>query len=190
MMMASMLPAPAADELAPNPATAKPWSKERAWEWYNARPWINGCNYLPSYAGNSTEFWQDDTFNPAIIDKELTLAQSLGYNSVRILMQYLVWENRPESYKRHFSDFLEIAAKHGLTVMPQFFDDCAFGLQPDVWKRNNPYIGKQDDPIPGVFFPNWSPSPGHGRVRDRSAWPRLKAYGQDFLKTYGNDPRV
>ena len=174
----------------PNPATGQPWSKERAWEWYNARPWINGCNYLPSYAGNSTEFWQDDTFNPALIDKELTLAQSLGYNSVRILMQYLVWENRPESYKRHFSDFLEIAARHGLSVMPQFFDDCAFGLQPDVWKRTNPYIGKQDDPIPGVFFPNWSPSPGHSRVRDRSAWPRLKAYVQDFLKTYQNDPRV
>ena len=122
--------------------------------------------------------------------KELSLAEGLGYNLVRILMQFLVWENNPESYKRHFSKFLEPAAKHALSVMPQFFGDCAFGLQPDTWKRHHPYIGKQADPIPGVFLSNWSPSPGHSRVRDRSGWPRLKAYGQDFLKTYGNDPRV
>lgn len=170
--------------------THRQWSKERAWNWYNSRPWINGCNYLPGYAGNSTEFWQDDTFNPELIDKELALAEMVGYNSIRVLMQYLVWENNPESYKKHFSLFLEIAARHGMTVMPQFFDDCAFGKQPDLWKRRNPYIGKQDDPIPGLFFPNWAPSPGHSRVTDRSAWPRLKAYVQDFLYTYKNDQRV
>ena len=155
-------------------STAKQWSKERAWNWYNSRTWINGCNYLPSYAGNSTEFWQDDTFNPEMIDKELALAEMVGYNSVRVLMQYLVWENNPESYKKHFEQFLEIAARHGISVMPQFFDDCAFGKQPDLWKRHNPYLGIQDDPIPGVFFPNWAPSPGHSRVTDLSAWPRLK----------------
>ena len=170
--------------------TDKRWSKERAWNWYNSRPWINGCNYLPGYAGNSTEFWQDDTFNPELIDRELALAEMVGYNSVRVLMQYLVWENNPGSYKKHFGQFLEIAARHGISVMPQFFDDCAFGKQPDLWKRHNPYLGKQDDPIPGVFFPNWAPSPGHSRVTDRSAWPRLKAYVQDFLKTYKNDRRI
>jgi hypothetical protein len=168
----------------------KQWTKERAWEWYRAQPWINGVNYLPGYAGNSTEFWQDDSFNAETIDKELALAEGLGLNSVRILMQYLVWENNPDSYKKHFTKFLELAAKHKISVMPQFFDDCAFGLQPDPWKRRNPYIGKQDDPIPGVFFPNWAPSPGHSRVIDRSAWPRLKAYVQDFLRTYRNDKRV
>lgn len=169
---------------------AKQWSKQRAWEWYHARPWINGCNYLPSYAGNSTEFWQDDSFDPVRIDQELALAEGLGYNSVRILMQYLVWENNPDSYEKHFTVFLELAAKHGLSVMPQFFDDCAFGVQPDPWKRRNPYLGRQDDPIPGVFFSNWSPSPGHRRVLDPSAWPRLKAYVRDFLKNHQTDPRV
>jgi len=80
--------------------------------------------------------------------------------------------------------------KHGISVMPQFFDDCAFGLQPDKWKRKNPYIGKQDDPIPGGFFPNWSPSPGHSRVTDESAWPRLKKYMLDFMTTFKDDKRV
>lgn len=168
----------------------KTWSRKKAWQWYDARPWINGCNYLPSYAGNSTEFWQGDTFDPRIIDKELALAAGVGYNSVRVLMQYLVWENNPEGYKKRFSTFLEIADKHGISVMPQFFDDCAFGLQPDKWKRKNPYIGRQDAPIPGGFFPNWAPSPGHSRVTDESAWPRLKKYMLDFMTTFKDDKRV
>jgi hypothetical protein len=168
----------------------KTWPKEKAWQWYNTHPWINGCNYLPSYAGNSTEFWQADTFDPRVIDRELTLAAGLGYNSVRVLMQYMVWENNPESYKARFAAFLELARKHGISVMPQFFDDCAFGLQPDKWKRENPYLGKQDDPIPGVFFPNWAPSPGHSRVTDISAWPRLKKYMLDFMGTFKDDKRI
>ena len=29
-----------------------PWTKEKAWEWYNAQPWIRGCNYMPASAAN------------------------------------------------------------------------------------------------------------------------------------------
>jgi len=180
--------------MAENKPAEKPadprWSKERAWKWYNSRPWINGCNYLPSYASNSVEFWQADTFDAKIIDKELALAEDVGYNSIHILMQYLVWENNPEAYKKRFGQFLEIADKHGLTVMPQFFDNCAFGRQKDPWKRKNPYLGKQDAPIQGVFFYNWSPSPGHSRVLDKSAWPRLRAYVLDFMGAFKDDKRI
>lgn len=179
-----------AEEKAEEKTVDKRWSKEKAWKWHNERPWINGCNYLPSYASNSVEFWQADTFDPKTIDKELALAEGVGYNSIHILMQFLVWENNPEAYKKRFTQFLEIADKHGLTVMPQFFDNCAFGRQADPWKRKNPYLGKQDDPIQGVFFYNWSPSPGHSRVLDKSAWPRLRKYVLDFLGTFKDDKRV
>jgi len=39
------------------------WETDRAWEWYRARPWMCGFNYLPSTAVNSTEMWQSDTFD-------------------------------------------------------------------------------------------------------------------------------
>ena len=29
------------------------WSKERAWEWYNSRPWIRGCNYMSADCVNN-----------------------------------------------------------------------------------------------------------------------------------------
>ena len=25
-----------------------PWTKEQAWEWYKAQPWMRGCNYMPA----------------------------------------------------------------------------------------------------------------------------------------------
>lgn len=168
---------------------AAPWSEEKAWQWYNARPWLCGFNYLPSYAGNTTEFWQAETFDEELIDRELALAEGLGFNTIRVLVQYLVWEHDPEAFKRRFDRFLAIAGKHGLSVMPQFFDDCAFGVHGDD-RDQNPYLGKQMDPVPGVFFPAWTPSPGHRRVVDRAAWPRLRQYVQDVIGRFAGDQRV
>ena len=34
-----------------------PWTKEQAWEWYNAQPWIRGCNYMPASAANRYDMW-------------------------------------------------------------------------------------------------------------------------------------
>ena len=40
-------------------ARTAPWSKEKAWEWYNAQPWIRGCNYMPASAANRVDQWQE-----------------------------------------------------------------------------------------------------------------------------------
>ncbi len=34
------------------------WSKEKAWEWYNAHPWIRGCNYMSADCVNRVDQWQ------------------------------------------------------------------------------------------------------------------------------------
>ena len=43
------------------------WSKEKAWEWYNARPWIRGFNGYPSNCVNRVAIWQsykhEEVFN-------------------------------------------------------------------------------------------------------------------------------
>ena len=36
-----------------------PWTKEQAWKWYDAQPWMRGCNYLPASAANYTDMWQE-----------------------------------------------------------------------------------------------------------------------------------
>lgn len=157
--------------------------KEKAWEWYKNIGPICGCNYLPRTAVNMTEMWQADTFAPKTIDQELGWAEDAGYNSVRVFLQYLVWKDDPKGLKERIDEFLTIAHKHGIRVMIILFCDCAFA-------GKEPYLGKQDAPIPGVHNSGWVPSPGLKRVTDRSVWPELEKYVKDIVSTFGHDGRV
>ena len=47
------------------------WSEEKANEWYYSQDWAVGCDYIVSDAINQIEMWQESTFNPQLIDKEL-----------------------------------------------------------------------------------------------------------------------
>ena len=35
------------------------WSKERIRDWYNARPWMRGCNYMSADCANRVDQWQE-----------------------------------------------------------------------------------------------------------------------------------
>ena len=54
-----------------------PWTKEQAWEWYNAQPWIRGCNYMPASSPNRYDMWQvwDSERRFEEMDRELALAE-------------------------------------------------------------------------------------------------------------------
>lgn len=165
-------------------APAARWSEEEAREWYAKQPWLFGFNFVPSTAVNDTEMWQAETFDPKTMDRELAWAEGLGYNACRVFLQYIVWKEDPQGFKKRFDQFLNIAAKHGISVMPVLFDDCAFDASRD------PYPGKQDDPVPGVTNSRWVPSPGLKLVTDESAWPDLKKYIQDLVGSFKNDKRI
>jgi hypothetical protein len=159
------------------------WSEEKAWAWYKAQPWIVGCNFLPSTAVNDVEMWQAETFDPKTIDRELGMAEDLGLNSVRVFLNYVVWEADPDGLKKRFEQFLKIADKHGISVTPIFFDDCNFA-------GKEPKVGKQDDPVPGLCNRGWVPSPGKSRVLDLTYWPDLEKYVKDMVGSFRNDRRI
>lgn len=161
-------------------------SAEDAWQWYRKQPWLAGTNYLPSTACNTTEFWQAESFDAPTIDRELGIAQATGFNTVRVFVQYLVWKHDPQGLKKRLAQFLEVAGKHGISVVPTLFDDCSFGDPP----VRQPYLGKQRDPIPGMIAPSWTPSPGLDTVTDRNAWPELARYIKDVVGSFGRDARV
>lgn len=162
------------------------WTPERAWQWYQQHPWLVGFNYVPSTACNTTEWWQQETFDPATVDRELGWAEKLGFNTTRAFLQYLVWKHDADGFKKRLGVFLELAAKHGITVMPVLFDDCAFGDPPLL----DPGLGRQREPIPGMILPSWTPSPGRKLAADPAERPRLRAYVQDLVRTFGQDRRV
>ena len=61
------------------------WSAQRANDWYAKQPWLVGANFIPSDAINELEMFQSETFNPAVIYKELGLGESIGMNTMRVL---------------------------------------------------------------------------------------------------------
>jgi hypothetical protein len=132
---------------------------------------------------NTTELWQADTFDTATIDRELGWAASIGMNSCRVFVQFLVWEADPAGLKARMEEFLAIAAGHHLSTMLVPFDDCAFA-------GKEPYLERQEDPVPGVHNSGWTPSPGPARAVDRAGWPQLEAYIQDLLTAFRDDERI
>jgi alpha-L-fucosidase 2 len=159
------------------------WSVERAQQWAAQQPWLVGCNYVTSTAVNDVEMWQAETFDEPTIRRELGWARSLGMNSVRVFLNFVVWQADPEGLKARFDRFLELAAEQGLSVMPVLFDDCAFA-------GKEPQAGPQDPPVPGVHNSGWVPSPGLKLVRDPVAWAAPQAYVKDMVGAFGEDPRV
>lgn len=69
---------------------AERWSAEKANDWYAAQPWPVGCVFMPSYGGTPVEIWGKEYFNPDVVDRELALAEDLGFNAIRLFLYGLV----------------------------------------------------------------------------------------------------
>lgn len=159
------------------------WSHTKANAWYRSIRLPIGCNFIPSTAVNDVAMWQADTFDRATIDRELGWAAGLGMNSVRVFINYVVWEADASRLKRVFEQFLEISHVHGLSVVPTLFDDCNFaGLEAKA--------GVQPEPVPGVHNSGWVSSPPRRMVSDEGAWGSLGAYIGDMVRTYRTDTRI
>jgi galactose mutarotase-like enzyme len=160
----------------------KQWSNEKANAWYATQPWPSGCNYIPNSAINQIEMWQADTFDGATIDKELSWAEELGFNTMRVFLSSVVWKNDAEGFKKRIDQFLAISAKHNIRTIFVFFDDC--------WNDES-HIGKQPDPKPGIHNSGWVQDPSVSLRKDTtSLYPVLGKYVKDILTTFGNDKRV
>lgn len=92
------------------------WTAEQAREWWDEQEWPVGCCYVPTYAVNQFEMWQEETFNPEVLDKEMGLCEELGFNVVRVYLHEMLWFQDKEGFKKRINHFLEIAAKHGVRV--------------------------------------------------------------------------
>jgi hypothetical protein len=57
-----------------------------------SKKWIIGADYLPSNAINQLEMWQAATFDSAINDKELSWAEDIGFNTMRVYLHSVALE--------------------------------------------------------------------------------------------------
>ncbi len=157
------------------------WPAEQAQAWGQKTPWLVGANYTPATAINQLEMWQADSFDPQQIDKELAWAESLGFNSMRVFLHHLPWEQDSEGFLRRMDEFLTIAERHKIGVMFVLFDS--------VWDPN-PKLGKQRAPRKGVHNSGWVQSPGAADLKDSTRHPLLEAYVKGVVGRFKEDPRV
>jgi hypothetical protein len=157
------------------------WSAQRANDWYAKQPWLVGANFIPSDAINELEMFQAQTFNPALIDKELGMAESIGMNTMRVFLQDQLWQQDSKGFVQRLDIFLGIAAKHHIRPLLVLFDSC--------WETN-PHLGLQHPPIPGIHNSGWVQSPGKERLMNKTIEPQLEAYVKGVVGAFAKDDRV
>lgn len=178
----TVVPMAHADE--PETALAGRWPAEKVNAWYATQPWPIGCNYIPSTAINQIEAWQADTFDAVTIDRELALAESIGFNTVRVFSHDLVWEADPAGFKERVGALLDLCEKHRIRVIFTFFTNGCYGFEGEA------KLGKQPDPVPGIHNSGWVQSPGCASVNDPATWGRLEAYVKDVITAFADDDRI
>ena len=176
-MKSDNLPLPLHQDL----QTTLPWSTEKINDWYSNHPWPVGCNYIPQYAINQLEMWQAESFDPAIIDRELSWAGKLGFNTVRVFLHQLLWEQGSREFLERMDVFLTIASTYNIKTMFVLFDA--------VW---NPFpkAGKQAAPKQHVHNSGWVQCPGYDVLNDPSKYDELYNYVFGVVDHFKNDSRV
>lgn len=174
------------------------WSKEKIWDWYNERPWIMGCNYVPAITVCYAELWRDDV-RPEVMEsvkKEMVLLEETGINAVRMFLPFNVWYYKRDGFFEMLDEILELLDSHGMTLMPVIFNDCAAFVRPDPvfpeklptgWKEyalghhggaiENPFIGDK-------LRTGWI-------LFDEEEWvePQFE-YEKALITRYKDDPRI
>ena len=161
--------------------TTTRWSEEKIWNWYNNQPWLVGTNFITSSSINQLEFWQEETFDPELIEKELKLSASIGMNTHRVFLHDLLWEQDSIGFINRIDKFLEISDRNGIKTLIVFFDD--------VW-HPVPNMGKQPEPIPHVHNSGWVQSPGAKILYDTSSHNKLESYIKGVVTKFADDSRI
>lgn len=164
-------------------AAAEPgvWPVERANAWYQAQGWLLGGNYITSTASNQIEMFQAGTYDPKRINAELGSARFIGFNTVRVFLHDLLWAQNAQGFLSRVSQFVDIAASHGIKPLFVFFDSC--------WDPH-PQPGRQRAPIAGITNSGWVQSPGADRIDDPRYRQVLHDYVTSVLTQFRGDQRI
>ena len=130
--------------------------------------------------------FQESTFNIEEIAKEISWAKSIGFNSLRVYLHDLLWEEKHQFLVR-FNDFLDCCQNYEIKPVIVLFDDCHYPF---------PELGPQPLPVRGIHNSGWKQSPGHKIVTEifklnaKQHLDRLQKYTQELLELYKDDERI
>lgn len=165
----------------PSPVADYRWTEKRAWQWHNENGWMVGTNFNPSTSINQLEFWQEDTYDPETIERELEWSAELGMNMHRVYLHNLLWDQDSIGFLERVDNYLNISESKDIKTL--------FVLLDDVW-HPVPKLGKQPEPIPFVHNSGWVQAPGSEILGDSSRHDELKNYVKGVISHFADDKRV
>ena len=157
------------------------WTSDEAHKWYAARPWLVGCNFIPGSAVNQLEMWQAETFDIETNDRELGWAADVGFNTARVFLHDLLWQQDAEGFLGRIDQFLEVANRHNIRSMFVLFDG--------VWDPH-PKLGPQRAPRPRVHNSGWVQGPGADVLAEPARQDELEGYVRGVIGRFRDDERV
>ena len=76
---------------------------------------IRGANYCYAEYGGTAGMWNN--YSPAITERDLSNAQRLGINQIRVFISYQAWQDNPGQFRQNLLNLVRTADVHGIGVM-------------------------------------------------------------------------
>ena len=95
------------------------WTVEQANAWYDSLGWLRGCNFIGSDCSSRIDMWQSygREGHMETARRELKLAQDIGFNTIRLIVEFDVWLQEHDSFMSVLEEYISIAAEYGQSVM-------------------------------------------------------------------------
>ena len=169
------------------------WTPAEAREWYKKYPWIRGCNFIGSDCCSRIDMWQSYHSDEHLLtaDNELALAEKLGFNTIRLLIEFDVWAQEHDSFMTIFESYISLAAKHKITVLPVLANEAVISRGEFRFKplgEQKYYLGYHQGRLP--LTPEQS---AQNPVHPLEVVPYRTQYLQmvtEIVKKYADDTRI
>lgn len=119
------------------------WNRKTGFEIKGQPIFITGINYVMRHV--CTNFWED--WRPEIIAADLERIAAVGLNAVRVPVHWEYAEPTPGQFRpemlTRFADFLDMARKCGLFVMPWFLVGVATQDYDVAWRNGESFFSKR-----------------------------------------------
>ena len=76
---------------------------------------IRGANYRGSNAADTTDYWNN--YNASETERDLTYAEKLKLNQLRVFVNYASWETDKPAFRRNLIDLARTCNKHNIGLM-------------------------------------------------------------------------
>ena len=103
---------------------------------------MRGCNYMSADCANRVDQWQELGFEERLqtTERELALMQKTGFNTVRLILEFVVWQREHDGFMERFDRYLSLCARYGISCMIVLANDC-MPPKTELWKM--PEVGEQ-----------------------------------------------